>query len=97
MTTHDTHSADGSRSPDLADPHRFTISEERGPTVSIVEAMMHLHGCGPADLRPLYYDIDPEILERLVDGPAQNEVSFVTNGIAVTVHGDGRVVFEPTE
>lgn len=76
---------------------QFTIDEERGVTLSIIEEMANILDCTPLDLDPLYYDVNPTALERIVDGDDQQTMSFVSNGLTVTVYGDGTVELVPAE
>lgn len=97
MTNSDDRSTDRFQNAPLTDSYRFTVDEGDDVVVSIAEEIANVHGCGPTDLKPLYFDVDVETLERVVDGPNQHEFHFVSNGIAVIVSGCGKVVFEPAE
>lgn len=77
------------------DVHRTTIREELGVTMSIVTELSQLSDCSPTDLQPLYYDVDPDKLDWVVEEADENKVSFRSNGFAVTAYGNGTLVFNP--
>lgn len=51
----------------------------------------------PTALPPLYDAIDPEALNRLVDGSDELVVEFEYDGFRVTVTGDGEIDLRPLE
>lgn len=66
------------------------------PSVAVVEAVAEVRGCDPAELRPLYDVVDPDVLDalgagrRAGDGP---RLAFEYEGVAVEVeYGDELVV-----
>lgn len=97
MTNSDDATANGFSNVPLTEPYEFVLDEEREVVLAIVEEMANVHGCVPTDLEPLYFDVDPATLEQVLDGPDRQQYRFVSNGIAVTVCGDGRIVFRRAE
>lgn len=94
--TNDNQDDDREHLPD-AEVHRTTVRDDVGASLSVVSELARLRDCSPSDLEPISYDVDPEKLDWIVEGAAENKVSFDTNGYAVTVYGDGTVVFAPLE
>ncbi|MFC7214347.1 HalOD1 output domain-containing protein [Saliphagus sp. GCM10025334] len=79
------------------DAHEFRLDDDRETTVSIAEAMATIRGCSSTDLRPLYHDVDPALLERVGSRSSRQSFHFVSNGFDVTVHGTGTVRIESLE
>lgn len=77
--------------------HHTLVREELGVLLSIVEEMSAIRECSPFELEPLQHDVDPDKLNWVVEGADENKVSFHSNGIAVTVYGDGTLVLNPTD
>lgn len=94
--TNDGHDDEHESLPD-AEVHRTSVQDDLGPSMSVVSELARLRNSSPSDLEPIYYDVDPEKLDWIVAGAAENKVSFHTNGYAVTVYGDGTMVFAPVE
>lgn len=80
---------------------RKAVSPMRSVTTNVTEAVAAREGVDPVDLvTPLYDTIDPESLERLLDGndgtPRDGwvQVTFSYYGYDVTVRSDGTVTLE---
>ncbi|MFC7239857.1 HalOD1 output domain-containing protein [Saliphagus sp. GCM10025317] len=76
------------------DTYEFRLDDNRETTVSIAEAMATIRGCPSIDLRPLYHDVDPALLERVGSRSSRQSFHFVSNGFDVTVSGTGTVRIE---
>lgn len=81
-----------------SDRHRFVVDDDDA-ILRIIEEMAAVLDRRAVDLEPLARDVDPSLVERLLDsgGATSGRVTFDTNGLAVTVHDDGEVVFEPAD
>ncbi|MFP8957741.1 HalOD1 output domain-containing protein [Natrialbaceae archaeon A-CW3] len=77
-------------------PQLFTV-DDRGPLLSVVDAMSTTLSCTPTDLKPLYYDVDPSALESVIDHAGHQHLYFESNGLAVTVASDGRIALAPLD
>ncbi|USZ70556.1 HalOD1 output domain-containing protein [Natronosalvus halobius] len=76
------------------DAYELRLDDDRETTVSIAEAMATIQGCSSTDLRPLYHDVDPALLERVGSRSSRQSFHFVSNGFDVTVRGTGTVRIE---
>ena len=74
---------------------RFGGDSGRPPSVAVVEAVAAAEGVSPAELDPIYDDIDPGAIDRLFDGPSDDGTStvlrFSIDGWRVFVRGDGAI------
>ena len=72
-----------------------TLSRSKTASEAVIEAVSEREGVAPAELdRPLYYVIDPEALDRLVEcGSRESSVriDFTYYGYDVTVSSTGDV------
>ena len=84
--------------------HRRTYDPDGDESASmiVVEALAEAKGVCPADMdQPLYDVVDPDALDRLFRGSADNgpdgRVVFTINGYEVTVTSDGEIYVRASE
>lgn len=85
---------------DSHDGFQITFDPEEEPIEEVIpNAVAVIHNVDPGDLEPFFSAIDPDALHRLMwpSTPGQAgaiEVSFVYEGLEITVEQDGTVRFE---
>ncbi|ADQ69006.1 hypothetical protein C499_06520 [Halogeometricum borinquense DSM 11551] len=64
--------------------------------LKIVSVIADAKGCKPLDLKPLYWVVDTEAIEQLVEqsSTVSFEISFDYEGGQVTVTSDGNITYE---
>lgn len=74
---------------------RFGGEGDRLPSVAVVEAVAAAEDVAPAELDPMYDEIDPEAIDRLFTGGSDGRPSailrFSVSGWRVFVRGDGAI------
>ena len=74
---------------------RFGGDSGRPPSVAVVEAVAAAEGVSPAELDPIYDDVDPEAIDQLLGGPSDDGTSavlrFSIDGWRVFVRDDGAI------
>jgi len=67
-------------------------------SMTVVLALASVTEADPLDMLPLHRAVDPDALEQHVGGWDRDaRLSFEFHGHSVTVHGDGRIEFAPTD
>lgn len=74
-----------------------TESEAALPSVRVVNAVAVVADEDPLTMAPLYDVVDPDALDRLLDGEIDGQVQFAYAGHEVTVYGHGAVVVDGEE
>ncbi|WP_276256511.1 HalOD1 output domain-containing protein [Halomontanus rarus] len=64
-----------------------------GITHRIIKEVAWREGCGETDLPPLYFEIDPELLQSFIDSAANetSRIRFTYCGYDVILRGDGNI------
>lgn len=77
----------------------YPAGDERTPTAAVLDAISRATERDVMDLRPLYYVIDPDRLDRVFnDADAESVLGFTYDEWNVFVRGDGRIrVCDATE
>lgn len=57
----------------------------------VLAAVAKEERCGTLDLPPLYDVVDPDALERVLQGTGVNEVSFSYHGYSISIVRNGRI------
>lgn len=79
------------------DPQKFRTQTDAGelPSEAVIRAVASIEGTDPADLdMPLFYSIDPERLDTLIETMSDGEVTFEYFGYSVTVESTGAIQIE---
>lgn len=61
-----------------------------------LQAVSSLKGCDPCELTPLYWTIDPEILDELCASQEDGVVKFVYDDFHITVENGEYLLLRPT-
>ena len=66
-----------------------TISDDRRPSMAVIERCARLEGVDPVDLDPLYDTIDPDVLDSVCEAPGFSSLEFTYCGREVTLRSTG--------
>ena len=79
--------------PDAAGPYVYDLDPDESPSTGVVMAVAALCGTPTAALEPLYEAIDPDALDRIVDGDPGGTIrlTFSYAGTTVTVDSNRTV------
>ena len=86
-----------------ADTHHVTYDDSTDESLLdvVVGAIATVNDCDPLEVDPLYHTIDPEALEALFasgpEGPRHGAVTFIVDGLIVSVTDGRRVAVEPAK
>lgn len=77
--------------------HTYSLTPDQSTSMTVVETVANAEGVEPTELRPLYSAIDPDALDSLFEGSADEEPSFLGqvqfqyHGYEVCIDESGRV------
>lgn len=79
--------------------YRYCDRRDLPLSTGVVLAVCHVTDSQPTDLEPLFYAVDPELLNRVADDdrPAMEEVTFTFNDVRVTADSTGEVTLRPLD
>lgn len=60
-----------------------------------IQAVSSLKGCDPCELTPLYWTIDPEMLDELCESRREGTVKFVYSDLHITVENGEYLLLRP--
>lgn len=85
--------------PDPPEGHltvEYEIREGESVSRAALQAVSSLKGCDPCELTPLYWTIDPELLDELCASQQEGTVKFVYDGFHITVENSEYLLLRPT-
>jgi len=75
----------------------YEIPEDESVSMAAIHAVSSLKECGPRELSPLYWTIDPELLDELCESQQNGIVKFVYNDFHITVEGGKYLLLRPAD
>lgn len=75
----------------------YEIPDDESVSVAAIRAVSSLKECGPCELIPLYWTIDPDLLDELSESLQGGTVQFIYSDFHITVENGKYLVLQPTD